>query len=108
MGKCAHLLEENSELGRQLGEEWMQTLRIQMAAERKKRQQLQQRIAEFDSHSEQMDSENEKMRTRIADLGKQLKGVRAEVDKVRKEADELRSGTKRKKDVDNQDKRDTE
>merc|ERR1711920_416917 len=43
--KCAHLLEENSELGRQLGEERIQVLRIQLTAERTKRVQLKQRTA---------------------------------------------------------------
>merc|ERR1712113_882418 len=66
--KCAHLLDENSELGRQLGEEKMQVLRIQMTAERKKRTQLQQRVAEFDQHAEQVDAENERMQKKIADL----------------------------------------
>merc|ERR1711870_76448 len=66
--KCAHLLEENSELGRQLGEERMQVLRIQMTAERKKRVQLKQRLAEFDRHAEQVDAENERMQTKIGEL----------------------------------------
>merc|ERR1712039_952788 len=71
--KCTHLLDENSELGRQLGEEKMQVLRIQMTLERKKRQELKQRIAEFDRHAEQVDAENERMQKKISELGKHLK-----------------------------------
>mmetsp|Transcript_13848 Transcript_13848/g.24117 ORF Transcript_13848/g.24117 Transcript_13848/m.24117 type:complete len:219 (+) Transcript_13848:3-659(+) len=104
--KCIHLEEENSELGRQLGEEWMQKLRIQMAVERKKRQQLQQRSAEFDSHCEQIDSENEKMQKRIADLGAQLRDTKADIEKVKKEVEELKSGVKRKKGDDKKEKAD--
>jgi len=63
--KCAYLLEENSELGRQLGEERLQVIKIQMAAERKKRAQLKQRIAEFDQHAEQIDAENERTQNRF-------------------------------------------
>lgn len=98
--KCADLLEENAELGRQLGEEWVQTLRIQMAVERKKKSQLQQRIAEFDEHAMILDGENEKLQQRIATLGQQLKQTRDDTERQRKETEELKSGTgtgKRKK-----------
>ena len=59
--KCSHLLDENAEFGRQLGEERMQVLRIQLTAERQRRLQLRQRIAEYDRHAEQVDGENERM-----------------------------------------------
>eukprot|EP00414_Alexandrium_minutum_P003670 CAMPEP_0113820198 /NCGR_PEP_ID=MMETSP0328-20130328/1120_1 /TAXON_ID=39455 /ORGANISM="Alexandrium minutum" /LENGTH=223 /DNA_ID=CAMNT_0000788133 /DNA_START=12 /DNA_END=683 /DNA_ORIENTATION=- /assembly_acc=CAM_ASM_000350 len=95
--KCTHLLEENSELARQLGEERMQVLRIQMTAERKKRAQLKQRIAEFDRHAEQVDAENERMQKKIAELGQNLKDTRAEIDRNKKDIEEFRSGAKRKK-----------
>mmetsp|Transcript_80565 Transcript_80565/g.125523 ORF Transcript_80565/g.125523 Transcript_80565/m.125523 type:complete len:227 (-) Transcript_80565:53-733(-) len=98
--KCADLLEENAELGRQLGEEWVQTLRIQMAVERKKKQQLQQRIVQCNEHAELIDNENEKLQQRIASLGQQLKDTRDLTERHRKETEELRSGTlpgKRKK-----------
>merc|ERR1711920_1009364 len=102
--KCAHLLEENSELGRQLGEERMQILRIQMTAERKKRVQLKQRIAEFDQQAEQVDAENERMQKKIAELGQSLKDTRAEIDRHKKEIEEFRSGAKRKKDPEKKEK----
>mmetsp|Transcript_15924 Transcript_15924/g.37560 ORF Transcript_15924/g.37560 Transcript_15924/m.37560 type:complete len:260 (+) Transcript_15924:83-862(+) len=86
--KCAHLLEENSELGRQLGEEWLQTLRIQIAAERQKRVQLKRRIAEFEQEGEQIDAENERMQKRIAGLGQELKDARTEIDRMKKEIEE--------------------
>mmetsp|Transcript_31537 Transcript_31537/g.90438 ORF Transcript_31537/g.90438 Transcript_31537/m.90438 type:complete len:227 (+) Transcript_31537:91-771(+) len=98
LSKCAHLLEENSELARQLGEERMQVLRIQLTAERKKRAQLKQRIAEFDRHAEQVDAENERMQKKIADLGQNLQDVRAEIDRHKKDIEDFRSGAKRKKD----------
>merc|ERR1712187_701463 len=96
--KCKHLLEENSELGRQLGEERVQMLRIQLTVERQKRLQLRQRIAEFDRHAEQVDAENERMQRKIAELGQQLKDTRAEIDRHKKDIEEFRSNTKRKKD----------
>mmetsp|Transcript_58983 Transcript_58983/g.132744 ORF Transcript_58983/g.132744 Transcript_58983/m.132744 type:complete len:231 (-) Transcript_58983:115-807(-) len=98
MQKCAHLLEENSELARQLGEERMQVLRIALTAERKKRAQLKQRIAEFDRHAEQVDAENERMQRKITELGQQLKDHRAEIDRHKQAIQEYRTGTKRKKD----------
>merc|ERR1712232_561061 len=102
--KCAHLLEENSELGRQLGEERMQILRVQMTAERKKRVQLRQRIAEFDQHAEQVDAENERMQKKIAELGQSLKDTRAEIDRHKTDIEEFRSGAKRKKDPEKKEK----
>ena len=78
--KCAHLLDENAELARTLGEEKIQILRIQMTAERRKRLQLRQRIAEFDQHAEIVDAENEQMQKKIADLGQTLKETRAQID----------------------------
>jgi len=98
--KCAHLLDENSELGRQLGEEKMQVLRIQMTAERKRRVQLRQRIVEFDRHAEQVDAENERMQKKIAELGQTLKVTRAQIDQHRKDIEDFKSGgggTKRKR-----------
>merc|ERR1711920_172975 len=95
--KCAHLLDENSELGRQLGEEKMQTLRIQMTLERKKRQELKQRIAEFDRHAEQVDAENERMQKKIAELGQSLKDARAEIDRHKKDIEEFTAGGKKKR-----------
>lgn len=103
LNKCTHLLEENSELGRQLAEEQMQNLSIQMQVERKKRQQLKLRISELDRHAEQIDGENERMQTKIAELGKGLKAAKAEIEQLRKEIDnynEPGGGTKRKKDGD--------
>jgi len=94
--KCAHLLDENSELGRQLGEEKMQVLRIQMTAERKRRVQLRQRIADFDRHAEQVDAENERMQKKIAELGQNLKVTRQEIDQHKKDIEEFNSGAKRK------------
>lgn len=97
--KCAHLQEENSELGRQLGEEKMQVLRIQMAAERKRRVQLRQRVADFDRQAEQVDAENERMQKKIAELGQTLKVTRAEIDQYKKDIEDFRSGggTKRRR-----------
>lgn len=92
--KCAHLVEENAELGRQLGEERLQTLRIQLSAERKRKLQLDQRIAAFDGMAEQIDAENEKMQTRIADLGQTLKDCRADVDKCKADIEELKAGNR--------------
>lgn len=103
--KCAHLLEENAELGRQLGEEQMQVLRIQLTAERRKRAQLKQRIAEFDQQAEQVDAENEQMQKKITDLGKNLKDTRGEIDRHRKEIEDLRSGAKRKRGHDKEEKK---
>mmetsp|Transcript_10306 Transcript_10306/g.23265 ORF Transcript_10306/g.23265 Transcript_10306/m.23265 type:complete len:239 (-) Transcript_10306:45-761(-) len=102
--KCAHLLEENSELGRQLGEERMQVLRIQMTAERKKRVQLKRRLAEFDRHAEQVDAENERMQKKIAELWQNLKETKAEMERHKKDIEEFRSGTKRKKDPEKKEK----
>jgi len=95
--KCSHLLEENSELGRQLGEEWMQTLRVQLAIEGSKRVQLKQRVAEFDRHAEQIDNENEQMQQRIADLGRQFQEAKAETERLKKEAEDARAGKKLKR-----------
>jgi len=103
--KCAHLLDENSELGRQLGEEKMQVLRIQMTAERKRRVQLRQRIGEFDRHAEQVDGENERMQKKIAELGQTLKVTRAEIEQHKKDIEEFKSGggSKRKRDGEKKD-----
>lgn len=90
--KCAHLLDENAELGRQLGEERMQTVRVQLTAERTRRAQLKQRIAEYDRHAEQVDAENEKMQTKITELGQSLKVTRAEIDQHKKDIEDFRSG----------------
>mmetsp|Transcript_88418 Transcript_88418/g.249142 ORF Transcript_88418/g.249142 Transcript_88418/m.249142 type:complete len:267 (+) Transcript_88418:211-1011(+) len=98
LSKCAHLLEENAELGRQLGEDRMQSLIIQIVLERRKRVQLRQRIAEFDQHAEQIDAENERMQKKIADLGQCLKGARSEIDRMKKDIEEWNMGAKRKKD----------
>merc|ERR1719356_520705 len=97
LNKCEHLLEENAELGRQLGEERMQTLRIRLAVERRKRVQLRQRIAEFDQHAELIDAENEKMQNKIADLGQCLKEARLEIDRMKNDINEWTSSSKRKK-----------
>mmetsp|Transcript_40785 Transcript_40785/g.108058 ORF Transcript_40785/g.108058 Transcript_40785/m.108058 type:complete len:231 (-) Transcript_40785:62-754(-) len=105
--KCAHLLEENSELGRQLEEEWMQTLRIQMVVERKKRSQLQQRIVDFEQHADRIDGENEQMQKRIATLGQQLKDTRSEIDRMKRDIEDTRAGNKRRKDLEKEKKTDT-
>ncbi|CAE8640589.1 unnamed protein product [Polarella glacialis] len=98
LDKCSHLLEENSEIARHLGEERMQVMRIQLTAERTKRVQLRQRIAEFDRHAEQIDAENERMQKKIADLGSSLKETRAEIDRNKKDIEDFRSsGSKRKR-----------
>lgn len=96
--KCTHLLEENAELGRQLGEERVQILRIQIAVERKKRGQLRQHIAECDQHAELVDSENERMQQKIADLGQCLKEARNDIDRMKKDIEEWNTGAKRKRD----------
>eukprot|EP00747_Dinoflagellata_sp_TGD_P164754 gnl/TRDRNA2_/TRDRNA2_185115_c0_seq1.p1 gnl/TRDRNA2_/TRDRNA2_185115_c0~~gnl/TRDRNA2_/TRDRNA2_185115_c0_seq1.p1 ORF type:complete len:228 (-),score=67.37 gnl/TRDRNA2_/TRDRNA2_185115_c0_seq1:68-751(-) len=96
--KCTHLIEENGELGRQLGEDWLQKLRIQISLEREKRLQLRQRIRELDSHAEQVDKENERMQLKIAELGNKYKETKTEVDTARKEIEEYRSGVKRPRD----------
>lgn len=93
--KCTHLLEENAELGRQLGEERMQSLRIKIALERRKRAQLRARISDFDQSAEQIDAENERMQKRIADLGKCLKEARTDIDVTKKMIDDFKSGKKR-------------
>eukprot|EP00931_Biecheleriopsis_adriatica_P046637 TRINITY_DN2680_c0_g1_i11.p1 TRINITY_DN2680_c0_g1~~TRINITY_DN2680_c0_g1_i11.p1 ORF type:complete len:319 (+),score=107.34 TRINITY_DN2680_c0_g1_i11:866-1822(+) len=98
LDKCAHLIEENAEIARQLTEEKMQVLRIQLAAERQKRSQLRQRIAEFDRHAEQVDAENERMQKKIADLGQSLKETRTEIDKSKKDIEQYGSG-KRKREL---------
>merc|ERR1719436_2127160 len=90
--KCAHLQDENAELGRQLGEERMQALRIQLAAERRRRAQLQRRIGEFDVHAEQVDAENERMQKKIAELGQSLKVTLAEIEQYKKDIEDFRSG----------------
>jgi len=95
--KCTHLLDENAELGRQLGEERMQILRIQLTAERTKRVQLKQRIAEFDRHAEQIDAENEKMQKNITELGQNLKVTRAEIEQTKKDIEDFRSGAGKRK-----------
>eukprot|EP00928_Gymnodinium_smaydae_P050484 TRINITY_DN34041_c0_g1_i1.p2 TRINITY_DN34041_c0_g1~~TRINITY_DN34041_c0_g1_i1.p2 ORF type:complete len:262 (+),score=80.27 TRINITY_DN34041_c0_g1_i1:45-830(+) len=87
--KCAHLLEENAELGRQLGEERVQTLRIQIAIERRKRQLLRQRIAECDRHAEFIDGENERLQKQIADVGQCLKEAKIEIDKFKKDIEDF-------------------
>merc|ERR1719277_893305 len=97
LNKCEHLLEENAELGRQLGEERMQTLRIRLAVERRKRAQLRQLIAEFDQHAELIDEENERMQKKIADLGQCLKEARSEIERMKNDIDEWTSSSKRKK-----------
>eukprot|EP00443_Scrippsiella_acuminata_P059091 CAMPEP_0115397976 /NCGR_PEP_ID=MMETSP0271-20121206/14084_1 /TAXON_ID=71861 /ORGANISM="Scrippsiella trochoidea, Strain CCMP3099" /LENGTH=275 /DNA_ID=CAMNT_0002821745 /DNA_START=30 /DNA_END=857 /DNA_ORIENTATION=+ len=98
--KCTHLLDENAELGRQLGEERMQVLRIQLTAERTRRVQLKQRIADFDRHAEQIDAENEKMQKKITELGQNLKVTRAEIDQHKKDIEDFRSGTGKRKRTD--------
>ncbi|CAE7215865.1 Wtap [Symbiodinium sp. CCMP2592] len=84
LDKCQHLMEENAEIARQLSEEKMQVLRIQLAAERRKRLQLRQRSAFLDRYAEQADQENEKMEKKITDLGQSLKETRAEIEKHKK------------------------
>merc|ERR1712129_469786 len=85
----------------------MQVLKIQMTAERKRRIQLQQRIAEFDRHAEQVDAENERMQKKIAELGQTLKVTRAEMEQHKKDIEDFRSGgggSKRKRDGEKKDK----
>lgn len=96
LDKCNHLQEENAEIARQLSEEKLQVLRIQLCAERQKRVQLRQHIAQLDQYAEQVDAENEKMEKKITDLGQSLKETRAEVERHKKEIEELKSGKKRK------------
>ena len=52
--KCNHLEEENAEIARQLSEERLQVLRIQLSAERRKRLQLRARIAQLDEYAEKV------------------------------------------------------
>lgn len=99
LDKCSHLQEENAEIARQLAEEKMQVLRIQLTAERQKRAQLRQRIAEFDKHAEQVDAENERMQKKIADLGQSLKETRTEIEKGKKDLEDYRSGKRRRSDL---------
>lgn len=99
LDKCSHLQEENAEIARQLAEEKMQVLRIQLTAERQKRAQLRQRIAEFDKHAEQVDAENERMQKKIADLGQNLKETRTEIEKSKKDLEDTRSGKRRRSDL---------
>jgi len=99
LDKCSHLLEENAEIARQLGEEKMQVIRIQLTAERRKRIQLRQRVEQFDKHAEQVDAENERMQKKIADLGQTLKETKAEVDKCKKDIEDYRAGGKRKREA---------
>jgi len=99
LDKCSHLLEENAEIARQLGEEKMQVIRIQLTAERRKRIQLRQRIEQFDKHAEQVDAENERMQKKIADLGQSLKETKTEIDKCKKDIEDYRSGGKRKREA---------
>lgn len=96
LDKCNHLQEENAEIARQLSEEKLQVLRIQLCAERRKRLQLRQRIAQLDQYAEKVDEENDKMTKKFTDLGQSLKETRAEVERYKKEIEEMKSGKKRK------------
>mmetsp|Transcript_45695 Transcript_45695/g.72535 ORF Transcript_45695/g.72535 Transcript_45695/m.72535 type:complete len:283 (-) Transcript_45695:65-913(-) len=96
LDKCNHLQEENAEIARQLSEEKLQVLRIQLCAERRKRLQLRQRIAQLDQYAEKVDEENDKMTKKFTDLGQSLKEIRAEVERYKKEIEEMKSGKKRK------------
>lgn len=96
--KCAHLLEENAELARTLGEDRLQALRIQITAERTKRLQLRTRISEFERWAEKVDAENEGMQKKIADVGNSMREERAKVEALKKELEDIRSGVKRKRD----------
>ncbi|CAJ1410501.1 unnamed protein product, partial [Effrenium voratum] len=95
LDKCAHLLEENSEIARQLSEEKMQVLRIQLAAERQKRLQYRQRIAQLEKYAEQVDAENEKMSKKITELGQNLKETRGEIDRNKKEIEDIKTGKRK-------------
>lgn len=99
LNKCTNLLEENCELGRQLGEDRLQVLTIQLTAERQKRLQLKKRVAELDQYAEQVDAENERMQKKIADLGTNLKDTRAMIEGHKKDIEEFNSGVKRKRDA---------
>ncbi|OLP77971.1 Pre-mRNA-splicing regulator WTAP [Symbiodinium microadriaticum] len=99
LDKCQHLMEENAEIARQLSEEKMQVLRIQLAAERRKRLQLRQRSAFLDRYAEQADQENEKMEKKITDLGQSLKETRAEIEKHKKEMEEGKSGKRKQREA---------
>merc|ERR1719456_2186911 len=93
--KCTKLLEENSELGKQLGEERVQSLKIQISFERKKGEQLRERLAMFNRRAESVDTENERLQTKIAELGSQLKDAKAEAEKLKKEIEDIKTGKKR-------------
>lgn len=95
--KCTSLLEENSELGKQLGEERVQSLKIQIGFERKKGEQLRERLAMFNRRAEAVDTENERLQTKIAELGSQLKNTKAEAERLNKEIEDVKSGKKRSK-----------
>eukprot|EP00439_Symbiodinium_sp_Y106_P016491 s2356_g2.t1 len=99
LDKCQHLMEENAEIARQLSEEKMQVLRIQLAAERRKRLQLRQRSAFLDRYAEQADQENERMEKKITDLGQSLKETRAEIEKQKKEMEEGKSAKRKQREA---------
>jgi len=96
LDKCNHLQEENAEIARQLSEEKLQVLRIQLCAERRKRLQLRQRSAQLEQHAVKVEEDNEKMTKKITELGQSLKETRAEVERYKKEIEDMKFGKKRK------------
>lgn len=96
LDKCNHLQEENAEIARQLSEEKLQVLRIQLCAERRKRLQLRQRSAQLEQHAVKVDEDNERMTKKITELGQSLKETRAEVERYKKEIEDMKFGKKRK------------
>eukprot|EP00397_Hematodinium_sp_SG-2012_P064082 GEMP01089824.1.p1 GENE.GEMP01089824.1~~GEMP01089824.1.p1 ORF type:complete len:192 (+),score=50.26 GEMP01089824.1:44-619(+) len=73
MKKCRALLEENQDLGRQLAEEKFQDLTVLLKAEKKKCEQLKEKLKESTEFCSVLDDENEKLQLAYQQLLEKLK-----------------------------------
>lgn len=85
--RCRHLLDENQELAKQLGEELLQDCKILVLAEEAKHKELKNTLAKLSERAEVVDAENEKMQEKIAALGRQCRERRTECDELIEQID---------------------
>jgi len=78
MKKCRALLEENQDLGRQLAEEKFQDLTVLVKTEKKKVEQLREKMREQSEFCSVLDDENEKLQCAYQLLQQKLKAAEAD------------------------------
>jgi len=89
MKKTRQLLEENQDLGRQLAEEKFQDLTVLIKTEKKRGEQLKEKLRESQAFCAVLDEENEKLQSAVVQAGKKILAQAAEINELRKLIDIL-------------------